>query len=320
MYLIKLARFVEFPEQQQLLKEINEITNSKAKDDTKRILVNVELNQKQLNEILSMHGIVSVTQEIDKKETKSLSELIEFLSKQKLESVKFNLNKELPFHEKALTERLKKKGITVTKGNELIIESREEKGKIITRIMKNILMEKNSAQKENEFNNEIKNKFSNEKKNESNNSNTISEKELIFVLVEPITKNEVADFMRLSEVFNAKLFLIDQGFHAKQLLREAGERVKSVKSGKIKPEIVSTLEKAINDSYSIGFSVWAEKKEQKLINLKHNKIALVFGNEKKGLPLYARKLVNEMISLGPKSSQCMRSSQALAYALALINN
>jgi len=304
-YLIKLARFIEFSEQKEISNQIQQITNSNILEQNKRILIESKLNKQQLNELNQTHGINSIHEILKEKTTENLKELIEFLIQNaEFNETKIELQKGLPFHSQAIKERLHKKGIKVIKGNKNLIEIKQFQNKIITRIMKNLTL--------NELQEKPKIKII---------QNTVKEKkELIFVLVEPKTKNEVADFMRLSEIFQSKLYLIDSGEHAKQLLSEASERVKSIKSNKIQVQIMDSLEKAIQDYYAVGFSLWGNKSEQKLIELKNKKLALVFGNEKKGLSLDARQKLKEIIQLGPKSSQCMKSSQALAYALALINN
>ncbi len=302
MYLIKLARFVEFEEQKTITKKIRKISKAKTIEQNKRILLQSSLNQKQLNKLKTIQGINSIQKIIKEKTTQNLKELIEFIKKNaKLIETKIELQKGLPFHKQAILQRLKKQKLTLIQGNKEIIEIKQFQNKIITRIMQNI---------------ELKEKPLNPI-NQKQLKKTI--KEIIFILVEPKTKNEVADFMRLTEIFKTKLVLIDSTNHSKQLIKEASERIKSIKSKKILVKINNSFEKTIKGYYTIGFSLWGKQTEQELINLKHEKIALVFGNEKKGLPLHVRQKLETIIRLGPKTSQPMRSSQALAYALALIN-
>jgi tRNA(Leu) C34 or U34 (ribose-2'-O)-methylase TrmL len=301
-YLIKLARFIDFEEQEQINAEIQKIINSQTIQHNKRIEFTTKLNEIQLQKIKKIKGINSIHKIIAQKKTQNMKELTEFIIHNSVVGVELKIEKGLPFHAKALNDRLKKQKFELIQGNNYLIEIKKYKTEILTVIMQNIELNELNADKN------IQKLLPNKKS------------DLLFILVEPKTKNEVADFMRLSEIFQVKLILIDSSPHAKQLLNEASERVKSIKSNKLQVKIINSLEKAIQEYYAIGFSLWGNQSEKKLIELKNKKIALIFGNEKKGLPLHTRNLVKEMIRLGPKSSQCMRSSQALAYALALLNN
>ncbi|MFH1588756.1 MAG: TrmH family RNA methyltransferase [Candidatus Diapherotrites archaeon] len=371
MYLIKLDRFMEFNEQKQLINQMQKKLNlnyGNFASKNRRIILKKNLTEKELIQLNSFCGINSVNRIIAEKEIHSLPELIEFISNnliKKEASIKFNLSKQLPFHAKAVQDRLKKKGFTLPEGKEFILDCRHGKKAIeailmqenkeankTSRFEKKINLgskpdeNKKTIPAENKINskenkkinskenktipaenkiNSIENKKINSKENKKpdseENKETSSEEEMVFVLVEPKTKNEVADFLRLAEIFQCKLILIDEDKrNARQLLFEAGEKVKSIKSKKVIAEIHAKLINAIENYYSIGFSLWGKNSEKELINLKHKKTALVFGNEKKGLSLESRKAVNLLVHLGPNSSQPMRSSQALAYALALIRN
>lgn len=318
--LIKLARFVSAREQRYLKEDIQGILPGYAtvKDDPwgaqRRILV--ELYKKDspkdiVKKIKAFNGVLGVVHFLDgffEKSTASLKELVlliqKFLQVYKIEkfvSLEFKAIGSLPFHQKSLKDRLRKKSIKVIKSPDdnifqAYLELKEMNNRVSARVGRNF-----------------------PRSTESLHSSHVD-----LVLFSPFTTQEIADFFRLALVFNLKVFLTNENKKVHELVEETSKTLfKGI--SKIEYEIIPSLRKLLdqetNNNY-LGFSLWASQNERDFLkNLKGNrtssKWSFIFGNEDRGLPLEAQKRI-QIYRLGTTGSEPLRSSQAAAYALGLL--
>ncbi|MHA2246482.1 MAG: hypothetical protein ACXADY_16190 [Candidatus Hodarchaeales archaeon] len=144
------------------------------------------------------------------------------------------------------------------------------------------------------------------------------------VLYSPFTTQEVADFFRLSLTFNIPIILTNKNNKVHNLMKIVHKTFfKGI--SKISFEIIPSLETLLttNPEPSFGFSLWGTKTVSELPSMiqsfasqESNKPAFyfIFGNEKKGLPLFIRYNIT-IFRIGKQASEPLRSSLAASYVL-----
>lgn len=319
--LFKFARFIRKENITEIEREIK--IRIKGLGDIQRdswLLKNrilIETSKENINQVIDklidLTGIVSVTT-IDSTnfniEITSLSQFIKFLVDffyaydLKKCSLEFNQINSLPFHRKAVIDRLDKKKIEITKKSKKIvyIEGKKIKSKNYLRIG----MKRNYHQ-----------------------TDAKPKKLVTLVLYSPFTKQEISDFCRLSMVFKTKIIFTNENKLVPSLIEKTS---KSLFKGidKISYQIIPSLNEYCNNvkisENLIGFSLWAHKHAKDLKeyvdNLNENNkqnFSFIFGNEETGLP-YDTHLLVTMFKLGFWSSEPLRATQAAAYALGLLDN
>jgi len=287
--LLTLARFVSAEEQQEVAKRIAEMGFSVRSDDwapQRRLIVDGEATGK----LFEVEGVSQVIPLIVQTDTKTLSEAagaVAAAAKQlNLSSftVRLKCLGDVPFHEKALRERVHKKTGN-SPGRTLYVEARPMPGCVAVRVgMPEVFHE---------------------------------EKRLgaVLVLESPKTPHEIADFIRLSVVFGAPLYIsIENDVRTLHALQDA----KAIVKGHEKTQVTTfrTTLDAIKGRKAAAFSMWGDSDEKWLKTSGVD--ALVFGNEERGLKLSTQKACAGVVHLGPHSSEPMRATQAAAYALGVL--
>ncbi len=327
LILIKLARFISSDEQKYLAKDIKRIftpitTSYRISYDEwgakKRILVEVELENTRIRELcqnlLRQPGIIAVilfSPRFYNWESSSLSLLINQIStfltihnQNTTYSLDFRAIGKVPFHKKAIIDRLQKKNFEFHTHSKfhlyLEIRSFKEKNRqnLQTRIGRKFVPEA----------------FSKE-------ALQISPQLIIY---SPYTEQEIADFLRLGLVFKIPLIFTDENKNTQDLIKRT-QKTYFKGISKVSFKIIPSLETFIknNTERSFGFSLWGTKpvhdlpsiiqpianqdKEKPLINF-------IFGNEQIGLPLFVHHHI-PMFHIGGYASEPLRASQAASYAL-----
>lgn len=331
MYLlVKLARFINPQEQQQVSKDIEKFVKSFSnsyqtkKDDwisKNRIILKLDLiNSKVdtfLQGLLKTPGIASVVKiplKLYNLESESFSHLIHtlinFIEENGYTDYAFDFRNigKAPLHKKAIIDRLGKKNIYLSSTSEFLLyleirsqpARKAEPRKIIqARIGRKFKLQNNKT----DFNQTFIPKL---------------------ILYSPFTVQEVADFCRLSLTFRMDIILSNENNLSEELIEKV--RTSYFKGiDKIKYNITPSLEKFIANSInkSVGFSLWGTKPInelpiaiQKMTSIESIKpvIYFIFGNEEVGLPLTIRKQIS-MFRIGIEPSEPLRASQAAAFAL-----
>jgi hypothetical protein len=325
--LLKLSRFISPSEQRMIAEDIVELlpTSAKINNDPwghqRRLLINLNAKPnistiQQLSIFPGIANIIEFESNYFNILTNSLNELIKAIdrylksnSEQNKVSLEYKAMGSLPFHQRAIKDRLKKRKYLFF--NELepdvfsaYIDVKKIKNRIFARIGRSIV---------------VKDDFSKESRP------PLPVKLLIF---SPNTTQEISDFFRLTLSFNIEeVILTNENKKVKELVEETSKTLfKGI--SKIKYSIRSSLKKYIeinSDSKFIGFSLWAPLSEMDYYNnissyRVDNKrtCVLIFGNEDRGLHYTIQKRI-KMYRFGIGSSEPLRSSQAAAYALAIFN-
>ena len=328
--LVKLARFVTHKEQATVGRDITQalrkysIPGSIANDtwgSQNRLLIELfalnKLSPEICNIILQIPGVnnlVVFSEENFEFETNSLSQLSTNLKKyleNETENNDVNVNYQafgrIPFHKKAILDRLKKKSIIhnskanfqlyleVKQGNQV----KNNKSPIIVRLGEKI-------------------------KPISPTKNIYNPPTL--VLYSPHTIQEVADFFRLALTFNTPVLFTDEN----KIVKKVVDQVESTYFkgiSKVKYQIAPSLNSILQDNdenFFYGFSLWGAHPINKLPEMtkshrdKNERFFFVFGNEENGLPLEVRKVI-PIFNIGENASEPLRASQAAAYALGILN-
>ncbi len=288
--LLTLARFVSPSEQQEIVSKIASMEYEVKPDSLapqRRLIVNGPVGGK----LFEVEGVSQVIVLHADKRTKTLGEaakvVAETAKKLNLDAFTVRLKRlgDVPFHEKALKERVRKKCKHIA-GRTLYVEAKKTRDDVIIRV----------GLPETFF--------------------TEAKKDFVLVLESPKTPHEVADFLRLAIVFDLPLRISLEGdLRTLQALQEAKKIVKGHEKTKVMT--YKTTLQAIRGRKAVAFSLWGDKSEEWL--KKSPEInALVFGNEERGLKLSSQKECVGVVHLGPKSSEPMRATQAAAYALGVM--
>jgi hypothetical protein len=145
------------------------------------------------------------------------------------------------------------------------------------------------------------------------------------ILYSPFTIQEVADFFRLALTFNARVLFTNEN---KMVKRVIGLVEESYFKGisKVEYEIVPTLDSLLENkekSLFYGFSLWGSdpitslREKIESSGRKIEEFFFIFGNEEKGIPLNVRKIISTFY-IGVRASEPLRASQAAAYALGML--
>jgi len=252
----------------------------------RRLLVEGEATGK----LFEVEGVSQVIPIYAEQKTKTLSEAAKLVAdaakKKKLVSftIRAKLFGDVPFHEKALRERVRKK-IKHSAGRVLYVEAHKGHDGVYIRVG-------------------LPTQFHTDVKAPS-----------ILVLESPKTPHEIADFLRLAIVFKAQLRIsIGGDLRTLHALQEAKNLVKGHEKTTV--TTYKHTKDAIAGLDAVAFSLWGDKGEEWLS--KNHVDALVFGNEERGLKLSTQKECKAVVHLGPRSSEPMRASQAAAYALGVL--
>jgi len=328
--LVKLSRFVTPKEQEVLLKDLNyklrDYSNKvRVKNDPwgsrYRILISIVDNISFTREIIDtimlnpgVNNLIEFQQKTFETRIDSLSQLMRILIeyiKSKTDENTVNINfhalGRVPFHKKAILDRLKKKGIKndqqadfklyleVKQGQEAL----DNKGGIQLRIGKKFIRQ--------------------------SNHHLSQFPTPILVLYSPYTVQEVSDFFRLALTFKTQIILTNENNKVEDIIQEV-EKTYFKGITKVSFEITDSLEslmKKMSTSKFFGFSLWGNSPIADLNNKYLAKkrspedFLFLFGNEETGLPLWVRDKI-PIFHIGQKASEPLRASQAAAYAFGIM--
>ncbi len=331
LFLIKLARFINASEQKTLAEDIEQslnpwITSLQISDDkwaAKYRLVmevepkneNFEALTKKLLDNPGISSIINFPRKLFNWEFSSfqarINQLADFLvshNPKNVYTLDFRAIGKLPSHKKAILDRLERKKFVCQLESEfhLYLEIRPVKSK--------------DTQAKKIFQARIGKKFIREILFEGFHR-TFNPK---LVLYSPFTTQEVADFFRLSLTFNIPIILTNENNKVHNLIKRVQKTFfKGIE--KIFFESTPSLETLLttNPETSFGFSLWGTKTVSELPSMiqsfasqESNKptVYFIFGNEKKGLPLFIRYSI-PIFRICRQASETLRSSLAASYVL-----
>jgi len=231
-------------------------------------------------------GISQIIELYDEFKVLNITDIVEHLSKYKIQKINYKLKKDLHFHSKAIEDRYLRKNKFDENGITLYLEAKQRGKEVYCRLGKIILEQESKEEK----------------------------RELSLLLENSINSQEIADFLRLGVALNCKIFF-KTNVDISNVINDAKKIFRSNKSNYT---VISSLNE-IKDYYLIGFSLWAKESESSLLTIKQNKIMLLFGNENRGLLKETLDLCNKTVKLGPGSSEPLRANQAAAYAYGILS-
>ncbi|MHA1236209.1 MAG: TrmH family RNA methyltransferase [Candidatus Hodarchaeales archaeon] len=236
--------------------------------------------------------------------------LIEYI-KSKTDDDTININfhalGRVPFHKKAILDRLKKKGVKNDQKADFKLYLEVKQSQDVTKDDRGIQVR-------------IGEKFIRQSVQPLSQIPTP-----ILVLYSPHTVQEVADFFRLALTFNTQVILTDENDQVESIVQEV-EKTYFKGISKISFEITDSLESLMKKKVStkvFGFSLWGNSPiadlSKKILGKKRSpgEILFLFGNEETGLPLWIRDEI-PIFHIGQKASEPLRASQAAAYAFGMI--
>ncbi len=137
---------------------------------------------------------------------------------------------------------------------------------------------------------------------------------LTIILENPGSVIEISDFLRICWIFKLPLIIATQNSNKFQyLLNKAKKMTKGIPYEKFNLSISNEIPK---DDVKVGFSIKAKLNEKDLLKILQNKkLALIFGDEKFGLPQKVRDECNYLVRLTPETKKPLRASHALSYVL-----
>ncbi len=283
-YLINLARFVSYNEKKEIYNDLKH-KGFKVSNDSwsyRRLILNKPLNNKPY-----------VASLIELKETYfqvNLSETIERLAKYKIKEIKTKIERNVPFHSKAIIDRFLKNNTFDSKGDIIYLEARVEREKVGVRI--GIYLE------------------------DKENKTEIKNIEYPDIAIEsPFTLGEIGDFLRLSKTFKMKIYILT--LNNPDCLEAVKNFLKENSFDKGKITIIKDIEVIKNNYEIIGFSMWGKDSLNSLTNNSNKKKLLIFGNEKRGLLKSTMESCSKVIKIG-SSSEPLRATQAASFALGYI--
>ncbi|MFX1285058.1 MAG: TrmH family RNA methyltransferase [Promethearchaeota archaeon] len=339
MYLlVKLARFITPQEQVEISNEIKKSSNQfinvvQVRNDKwapkNRLIVKLGLKttgspslniEQYVRALLKKPGLVSaviITTDMYNWESKSLNMLIRVLTTylKTNETSEFNLEfvsiGKVPFHRKAIIDRLKKRNIKYLEKSNFVLYLEAFNKKADKKTNTPIIQCR------------IGRKFSPIISPKVIYNNSLPQ----LVLYSPFTAQEVADFFRLGLAFSIPVIITDENNRANDLIKKVRERYYKGLD-KIEYHITSSLSKFL-DKYEencFGFSLWGTTHVNELPKFiervksstsERKDVSLIFGNEETGLPLFVRKKI-PMFRIGIQTSEPLRASHAAAYALGVL--
>ncbi len=283
-YLINLARFVSYNEKKEIYRDLKNKGYFVSNDSWsyRRLIVNKPVKNKPF-----------VASLIELKETfyqNNLSQTIDRLSKYKIKEIKAKIERNVPFHSKAITERYLKKYKFDPEGETIYLEARLEKDKVAIRLGFYL----------------------------DDKENIPVKKEVVYPdigIESPFTLGEVGDFLRLSKTFKTKVFIFT--LNDPDCLNNIQNFLKENNFDKGNITIVKDIESFRNEYEIIGFSMWGKDPLETIIKNKEKKKLLLFGNERRGLLKKTMDQCNKIIKIG-SSSEPLRATQAASFALGYI--
>lgn len=282
-YLVNLARFVSYNEKKDIYRELKNNGYIVSNDawSYRRLILNKPLKGKPY--------IASL---IELKETflqNSLSETIEKLEKYSIKDIKPKIERNVPFHAKALVDRYLKKKKFDPKGEVIYLEARMEKDKVVVRLGVYLDLKDEKEKKEINFPD--------------------------LAIESPFTLGEIGDFLRLSKTFNVKVYIFT--LNDKDCLLNIENFLKENSFNKGNVTIVKDLESFRNDYELVGFSLWGKDSLDSLVENNNKKKLMIFGNERRGLLKATMDKCSKIIKIG-SSSEPLRATQAASFALGYI--
>ncbi|MHA1207597.1 MAG: TrmH family RNA methyltransferase [Candidatus Hodarchaeales archaeon] len=236
--------------------------------------------------------------------------LIEYI-KSKTDDDTININfhalGRVPFHKKAILDRLKKKGVKNDQKADFKLYLEVKQSQDVTKDDRGIQVR-------------IGEKFIRQSVQPLSQIPTP-----ILVLYSPHTVQEVADFFRLALTFDTQVILTDENDQVESIVQEV-EKTYFKGISKISFEIIDSLESLMKKKVStkvFGFSLWGNSPiadlSKEILSKKRSpgEILFLFGNEETGLPLWVRDEI-PIFHIGQKASEPLRASQAAAYAFGMI--
>jgi len=274
MFLITLSRFVSDSEKFNIIKELND-KGFKAKQDlwsSKAIVVD-KLPENQP----SFANIIQLKEEFN---PTTLTDLVSVLSKYKVKRIRAKIGKNVPFHEKAILDRFRRKNKFNETGETIYLEARNIY-KLEVRI--GIVLE-----------------------------TEIDEYKYNDLAIEsPKTVGEISDFVRTSKVLGNKVYIITLNDRVCLQAIDAFKRENIFDKANV--EIIDSVD-ALKDKYTlVSFSLWGK---DSLSDLKPNQdYIFLFGNEERGLLKSTMDKSKLVIKIGNKSSEPLRATQAALFVL-----
>ncbi len=290
-YLLNLARFVSYNEKKDIFKELKN-KDFKVSNDSwsyRRLIIDKPIK-----------GKTYVASLIELKESFSqdnLNQTIKRLSKYKIKEIKAKIDRNVPFHEKAVVDRYLKKEKFNPNGEVIYLEAKKENEKVLVRI--GVYLEERENNTSQNKNNSSQNKVAGEKNNFPD-----------LAIESPYTLGEIGDFLRFSKTFKVKVYILT--LNDKDSLENIQKFLKENNFDKGKVTIVKDIDVIKNNYEVIGFSMWGK---DSLESLKINKkTLLIFGNERRGLLKSTMDKCSKVIKIG-SSSEALRACQAASFTL-----
>lgn len=326
--LLKLARFVSTREHRTIRQDLIHIIPQEVdirQDEWAKQLrfilkipsrANIPDAEEFLKQISQLPGVVTIIifrkQNFDF-QTASLSELVKYtvlsIQTDKPVHIKFQALGSLPFHKRAVRERIHKKLPLSLESNEstfnVYLESKEEDDEVISRLGFIYLDEKQESAS-----------------TEAISLDSISKMSVI--LYSPYTDIEIADFCRISLNFDfLQIIFSNENNKVPEILEETSKTTfKGI--DKVKYTIIPNINEFITlnrHKYNfLGFSLHASKSAhnlKKALKSSNKTPCIVIGNEVRGLEYKTQKMI-DMFKLGTGSSEPLRASHVMAYVLGMI--
>lgn len=327
--LLKLARFVSPREQRSIRKDLIDIIPQEVdiRPDEwakkQRILLKFPKKKiddpesllKQITQIPGILTIIIIKRQNFEFSTSNLSELVTYTlsavnTTEKPLHIKFQAIGSIPFHKRALRERIKKKRELAEESDEsafnVYLECKEEDSQVLGRL----------------------GFVYHDERKESLPLESISLPsitQMSVILFSPYTAIEIADFCRIKLNFDfVEILFSNENEKVPEVLEETAKTVfKGI--DKVKYEIIPSLNDFIGKNREkylfLGFSLHATKNvnDLKRAMKESEKIpCIVIGNEVRGLEYKTQKMI-DMYKLGTGSSEPLRASHVLTYVLGMIS-
>jgi len=283
-YLLNLARFVSYNEKKEIYKELKHKGYNVSNDawSYRRLILDKPIKGKPY--------IASLIELKEAFEQDNLTQTIDRLSKYKIKEIKAKIDRNVPFHEKAITDRYSKKHKFVEDGDVIYLEAKTEKDKVLVRI--GVYMDEKE--------------------------NKVIEKKINYpdlAIESPFTLGEIGDFLRFTKTFKMKIYILT--LNDKDSLQNVSNFLKDNSFDKGNVTVVKDIN-AIKANYNIiGFSMWGKDPISSLVEKNNKKTLLIFGNERRGLLKSTMEECSKVIKIG-SSSEPLRATQAASFALGYI--
>jgi tRNA(Leu) C34 or U34 (ribose-2'-O)-methylase TrmL len=283
-YLLNLARFVSYNEKKEIYKELKTKGYTVSNDawSYRRLILNKPIKGKPY--------IASLIELKESFAQDNLTQTIDRLSKYKIKKIKAKIDRNVPFHEKAITDRYSKKYKFVENGDTIYLEAKTENDKVLVRI----------------------GVYIDEKENK------VIEKAVEYpdlAIESPFTLGEIGDFLRFTKTFKMKIYILT--LNDRDCLESVSNFLKENSFSKGNVTVVKDID-AIKANYNvIGFSMWGKNPISSLVENNNKKILLIFGNERRGLLKSTMEICSKVIKVG-SSSEPLRATQAASFALGYI--